>query len=109
MSKNKDLEEMFLEQLEKKKLRYTGKIYSLGSVAFHAEYTFGNTVVAIIDKNFETKLEAVRKFKKSYSGFNIILLTNDCDRFIGLNYFTEIYDKDSMDKLIKKLKDIYLN
>lgn len=102
----KDLEELFLESLEKYEIRHHGKIFSLGDTAFLADYIFGNFSVVVMEKHSKEKVEKIQKFVKEHSRYKIIVLTSKAASFIPDKCIVEIYDKASMAALMEKLKNL---
>lgn len=106
MPKKKDLEEIFVEALEKNHIFFTGKVFNMGASAILADYMFTDTMVVFMDSVVLTKVDNLKRFKKMFTRFEIILVTKNPNEFMGQNIFSEIYDESSLKDLIKKLKRI---
>ena len=103
--KDLDLEEIFLREIEKNHLLYTGKIFNMGNSALLADYMFGNTLVIFMDDVQQDKIDNIIEFKRCFVRFEVVLVTNNWDAFVDYKCFSEIYDGKDLPKLVKKLLD----
>ena len=104
MSKNKDLESIFLKAIKDNNIAYNGKVFNLGTTALCADYIFGDKVVIVMDKYIAAKVALLQEFHKQQHHYSILLLTNKCDKLIDGNYYTALYDLTGLPDLIKLLK-----
>ena len=106
MSKKKDLEEIFIEELHKHKIGHFGKAFNMGNDVILADYIFGTTMVFFMDRVVKSRIDKMIKFAQKFSKHELVLVTKNCKSFLGQTWFTEMYDGDGMTDLIKKIKRI---